>query len=102
MLANLHASPYVHTHLMTFPANDQRAGQTTALGDPRPFSWREGGGSKGGDSSGGSGGAGGGDSYSQQGYVDPRAEAPLEDKTGKYAAIGAAMGVFLGWASQFV
>ena len=77
-----------HTHYIT--------GQTTALDEPKPQGgWQRGGSGGGGQSSGASGAAGG------DGYIDPRAEAPIEDKTGTYAAIGAGMGVFLGWASQF-
>ncbi len=30
-----------------------------------------------------------------------RAETLLPDRTGKYAAIGALLGVFFGWAAQF-
>lgn len=82
------------------------AGETTALNVQPPGAWRQGGrssGQGGGSGGGGSGGAGGGGGTgSQAEYVDPRAEAPLPDKTGQYAAMGAAMGVFLGWASQFV
>jgi len=76
---------------------NQKTGQTTELNDPRPHGWRHGDGG----SSGQEGGAAGGGPKGPGGFVDPRAEAPLEDKTGTYAAVGAAMGVFLGWASQF-
>ncbi|KAF5829490.1 hypothetical protein DUNSADRAFT_15999 [Dunaliella salina] len=73
---------------------NQKTGQTTELNDPRPHGWRH---SSGGSSDQGNATGGGG----PRGFVDPRAEAPLEDKTGTYAAVGAGMGVFLGWASQF-
>lgn len=69
------------------------AGQTTALNDPRPRGWQHSGGGRSSNQSGGGG--------PESGFVDPRAEAPIEDKTGTYAATGAGIGIFLGWASQF-
>ena len=49
---------------------------------------------------GGAGGGGGGSGASAA--HDQRAEAPLEDRTGTYAAMGILIGAFLGWVSQFV
>jgi hypothetical protein len=83
---------------------NQRTGQTTALGDPAPAGWRSGGHSGEDGHSGGGHTHQGGSGDSNEGsstYVDPRAETPLPDKTGEYAAIGAVTGIFLGWASQF-
>ena len=82
------------------------AGETTKLGAPRPSSRSQqgdGGEGSGKGSSSGSGAGGGGDD-GQRAYAahDPRAEAPLEDKTGEYAAAGVFIGAFLGWASQFI
>ncbi|KAL6763555.1 hypothetical protein V8C86DRAFT_2491618 [Haematococcus lacustris] len=74
---------------------NQRTGQTTALGEPGPHEWKRGG-------SGGSGGSEGGAADAESQHVDPRAETPLPDKTGEYAAIGVVAGIFLGWASQFI
>ncbi|KAJ9523095.1 hypothetical protein QJQ45_023915 [Haematococcus lacustris] len=74
---------------------NQRTGQTTALGEPGPHEWKRGG-------SGGSGGSAGGAADAESQHVDPRAETPLPDKTGEYAAIGVVAGIFLGWASQFI
>ncbi|KAJ9522699.1 hypothetical protein QJQ45_019897 [Haematococcus lacustris] len=71
---------------------NQRTGQTTALGEPGPHEWKRG----------GSGGSAGGAADAESQHVDPRAETPLPDKTGEYAAIGVVAGIFLGWASQFI
>lgn len=66
------------------------AGQTSALGQPKPGSKQNTDGS-----------SNAGEEGSKAQWVDPRAEPPMPDNTGKYAAIGAVSGVFLGWASQF-
>ncbi|EFJ49601.1 hypothetical protein VOLCADRAFT_89485 [Volvox carteri f. nagariensis] len=79
---------------------NQRTGETTRLGEPKPNSDRGSGGAGGGGgrqrASGGSG------ARTEDGYVDPRSEAHLEDRTGTYAAMGVIIGAFLGWVSQFV
>lgn len=75
-----------------------RPGQTTNLGEPKP-------GSRGRQSGSGSGSSGAGADAGEQ--QDERSqlrtgESPLPDETGKYAAIGAFIGAFFGWASQFI
>lgn len=68
---------------------NQRTGETTALGEPKP-------------------GSDGQRSRQQQqsnpdeGFRRPIVEPPLKDNTVTYAIYGAVIGVFSGWAAQFV
>mmetsp|Transcript_26452 Transcript_26452/g.57712 ORF Transcript_26452/g.57712 Transcript_26452/m.57712 type:complete len:164 (-) Transcript_26452:473-964(-) len=71
---------------------NERTGETTQLGDPKPRSRRSEGGSSGGQSGQGATGE----------RFDPSAESHMPDRTGTYAAMGAFIGAFLGWVSQFV
>jgi hypothetical protein len=86
--------PPPRAHCMT-------AGQTTALGEVKPSSKGQQGQGDEQSGSSGSSSSGGASGESAQAAHDPRAEPPLPDKTGQYAAIGAVTGIFLGWASQF-
>ncbi|GIL51188.1 hypothetical protein Vafri_7260 [Volvox africanus] len=79
---------------------NQRTGETTELGVPKPKSDRSSG--SGGASKGGEQAHAGGAGRGTETHVDPRAEAHLEDRTGTYASIGVIVGAFLGWVSQFV
>ncbi|GLI62035.1 hypothetical protein VaNZ11_004615 [Volvox africanus] len=79
---------------------NQRTGETTELGEPKPKSDRSSG--SGGASKGGEQAHAGGAGRGADTHVDPRAEAHLEDRTGTYASIGVIVGAFLGWVSQFV
>ncbi|GIL75306.1 hypothetical protein Vretimale_8001 [Volvox reticuliferus] len=79
---------------------NQRTGETTQLGEPKPKSDRSG--SGGGAGKGGERTHEGGPGRGADAHVDPRAEAHLEDRTGTYASIGVIIGAFLGWVSQFV
>ncbi|GLC36876.1 hypothetical protein PLESTB_000183200 [Pleodorina starrii] len=92
---------------------NQRTGETTQLGEPKPKAERGSGGRGAGSDSGNGAGAEGGGSAGRSGgdggergaaghTHDPRAEAHLEDRTGTYASMGVLIGAFLGWVSQFV
>ncbi len=75
------------------------AGETTELGVPRPTSGGgDGQGSSGSGSSSGRGAGGQGSGPGESNLV----ESEMPDRTGTYAAMGALIGAFLGWASQFV
>ncbi len=65
-------------------------GETTQLNEPKP-----------GGSSGGSGAGEEGQGGAAREKVDPNSEAPLADRTGYYAGMGALIGAVAGWASQF-
>ncbi|PNH01832.1 hypothetical protein TSOC_012249 [Tetrabaena socialis] len=91
----------VHTTGQPYYWN-QRTGETTLVGEPKPQgrggrTGSSGSGSGSGSES-GSGSTGGGGGAAPR---DPRAEAPMEDRTGQYASMGIVVGAFLGWVSQF-
>jgi hypothetical protein len=67
---------------------NQKTGETTELGAPKPA-----------DDQGHGGSSGSG--HQETETANDRSEASLPDRTGFYAATGALVGAVLGWGSQF-
>ncbi|KAG2495067.1 hypothetical protein HYH03_006678 [Edaphochlamys debaryana] len=81
---------------------NQKTGETTKLGEPKPGTGEGEGGSDGSSGGGGSGSGTEGGHTDRGSSRNVRLEAPLDDRTGTYAAMGLLAGAFLGWFSQFV